>query len=84
MFWSFMVIFLLCNYGEQVTSEIEEIHDNLYDCDWYLFPIKEQRMMQLILVTAQQPINLQGFGNILLTRDTFKKVILRHNSHIIC
>lgn len=32
------------------------------------------KMMQLIMISAQRPVYFEGFGNILLTRETFKMV----------
>lgn len=74
IFWSFMSIFILCNYGQSVTNHFDLIYDGVCDCNWYLFPITDQRMIRLIMMKSQKPIIFKGFGNILLTREIFKKV----------
>lgn len=74
LFWSFLVILLLCNFGEQVSSEFELIYNDVYDCDWYTFPIEIQRMVLLIMVSSEKPAVFQGFGNFLLKRETSKMV----------
>lgn len=74
IFWSFMSIFILCNYSQNVTNHFDLINDGICRCDWYKFPHKVQQMIRLIMMKSQKPIIFIGFGNILLTRETFKKV----------
>lgn len=52
-----------------------ELNDEIYQCDWYLFPYHIQRMLPMILINTQQRVVLQGFGNIVFLRETFKEVI---------
>lgn len=77
MFWSFFMIFLHCNFGEIITNAFSDINEQLYQCDWYTFPLDIQRMQATILINTERPILLKGFGNILSTRDTFKRVNLQ-------
>lgn len=74
VFWSFFGFFLMCNFGEQVSNQLDAITDSIYECEWYSFPIEEQKMLLTVMIATQQPIIFNGFGNIQLTRDTFKKV----------
>lgn len=75
LFWSFAVVYIFCDGGEMFTAKFQDFNDELEKCDWYTFPIKFQRMHAILLVNAQQTVNIHGFGNILLTRDVMKKVI---------
>lgn len=74
IFWSFGQIFLFCNFAENVTSQFAELNDTFYQCDWYVFSPKVQRMLPTIMINAQQPVIVRGFGNILCTREVFKNV----------
>lgn len=72
--FSFGLVFIYCEIGEQVTARFDEINDTFYEMDWQLFPIATQRMMPTILMVAQNPVRFNGYGNIPAVRGTFKKV----------
>lgn len=74
IFWSLVANFLFCEFGESVTSQCNELNDALCQCEWYLFPIDLQRMFPIIMLTAQKPNILKGFGGVSLTREAFKNV----------
>ena len=74
VFWSFIFIFIFCNFGEMFTKNFNEVNYAMAECDWYQFPIDIQRHLPIILINTQQTVMLQGFGNIDLSRDTFKRV----------
>lgn len=58
-----------------VTQKFVEVNHGLFECDWYLFPIEIQRKyLPIILMNTQKTVKLRGFGNIDITRETFKKV----------
>lgn len=78
-FWPFASIFPVCEFGRrfEVSSRFEEINDATHQFDWYSFPIEIQNMLPIvynILNVAQQPVVFQGFGNIVCTLDSFKRV----------
>lgn len=75
MFWTFIFILMFCELGEMVCNQFEMFNDSLEQCNWYSLPIEMQQMMIIFMANAQQPTWISGFGNILCTRDTFKKVI---------
>lgn len=75
MFWTFAFVLIFCELGEMVTSQFDAFNDALERCNWYSFPIEIQQMMIIVLANAQQPITIRAFGNIICTRETFKKVI---------
>lgn len=72
--WSFGGILICCEFGEMVTNRFKAISDIIYDSDWYSFPMGIQRVLPTIMVAAQRPVVLMGFGNVPLTRENFKKV----------
>lgn len=72
--WSFIIIFFFCESGERLSGKFEAIDDELYECDWYLFPMEIQRMVLILLSGTHAPVLLRGFGNIVCTREAFKDV----------
>lgn len=70
---SFTQIFIFCDTSEQVTSRFIEI-DVYVICDWYKYDRDTCRLFPIIIANSQQPVILKGYGNILCTRETFKKV----------
>lgn len=77
IFWSFCAIYLICEFGENIFNRFDEIDSILYQCEWYKLPIEMKRLLTIILMSIQQPIVIQGFGNISLRRIMFKKVSTR-------
>lgn len=76
MFWSFVMIFAFCEMGELVSNQFNEFEMTLGQCKWYLFSLNLQRMCIIVLANAGQPTTVHGFGNIVCTRESMKKVIL--------
>lgn len=74
MFWSFFHIYIFCQFGEIVTGEFMELSEVIYQLDWYTFPPEIQRTLTTLLINAQQPVYFMGFGNIICTCETYKKV----------
>lgn len=72
--WSFVAIFIFCQFGEMVIDRFEKFHSELWQCDWYACPGEIQRMYLMFMVNAQQPAVIKGYANILCTREMFKKV----------
>lgn len=68
--------FLFCDFGQQVTNQFSEIDDMIYFCDWYTFPEEVQRILPIVMATAEQSVFLEGFANLMCTREAFKKVEL--------
>ncbi|XP_055297011.1 putative odorant receptor 71a [Sitodiplosis mosellana] len=73
MFWSFVLVLLYCDFGERVCGEFDAVHNTIEECDWYLFPIEIQKML-LTIMMADQPVVLKGFANVVITRETSKKI----------
>lgn len=63
-----MIVF--CDLRERVTGRFDEI--GVYNqCDWYLLPIREQRILPIIIVSMHI---LEAFGNIPFSRQTLERV----------
>lgn len=74
LFYAFAYTFLFCTFGEMVTHQFNVFSEELYMCDWYMFPLELQRMLIIFIANAQQPATVHGFGDTTCTRDTFKRV----------
>lgn len=68
------MIFLFCNFGEDITTQFKAIDHEIYECDWYLFPRKAQRILPTLVLSTQRPVIFRGFGNVVCTREAFKRV----------
>lgn len=73
-FSAFAPIFLFCELGDRITNETNEAYNEILRCEWYLAPIKVQKILPITLIGTQKPIYLSGFGNIVCTREAFKNV----------
>lgn len=74
MFWSFALIFIYCEFGERVSTGFSELNDAINQFNWYTFPIEIQRDLPIVMIFAQEPVVVSGFGNIACVRLTFKSV----------
>lgn len=84
IFWSFVAMFIFCNFGENMTNSFKNLNDSFCGCGWYSFPIDVQKMLPTICVAIQQPVVLMCYGNVLYTRETFKKVTFNHRNFNLC
>lgn len=73
--YSFVLLFILCELGERVRIRFEEIDNEINNMNWYLYPIKIQRMLPTMQMMSQQDVQLTAFGNFPCSRDNFKRVI---------
>ena len=73
---AFGTVLAICECSQYVSNAFEEIDDEIETFDWYLYSHKLQRMLPIILMAAQQPVELNYFGSFSAVRETFKKVSL--------
>lgn len=66
---------MFCEAGHMVGNRCVGFSDAIGQCKWYLFPIKIQQMLIIVMANSQNSTPIHGFGNILCSRETFKKVI---------
>lgn len=72
--WSFSFVFIYCELGQRVSEAFEEPYNAICQFRFDLFPLEIQRVLPIIILSAQPPIDLRGYGNISCTRDRFKRV----------
>lgn len=74
VFWSFTLIFGVCEFGERLSATFEKINDVFGQSAWYLFPRKAKLMLPTLMIIAQKPLYLHVFGRITCGRITFENV----------
>lgn len=74
-FWAFGQMLVFCNLGEIVTNQFCKINNTLYYCNWYTFPSRLQKILPIVMISAQELVVIQSFASLSCTRDAFKKVI---------
>lgn len=74
--WIFVLILMTTEFGERVTYNFDQFGMEFDRCEWNNLPIKMQRTYLIFLLDAQQPKNIQSYGDIMCTRKTLKQVIV--------
>lgn len=72
--WSVIIIFAACEIGERGIALFEKMENEINQFEWYLFPLRIQRMLPTILIVAQEQAIINCFGSIACTRQCFKEV----------
>lgn len=57
-----------------LSYQFRMFNEELWQRDWYLFPIELQRMLVIFMLDTEQSMIIRGYGNIKCTRDAFKGV----------
>lgn len=74
IFFSFLTIFFFCESAQQITAQFDEINDDIYQSNWHSYPLDVQKIILTVMIGTQQEIAVQGFGNLVFTRESFKRV----------
>lgn len=74
IFWSFVFVFFLCEFGERVSSGFEGLNETLNSLQWYSFPIEIQRMIPTAMIIFQAQTVIPIVGKISCSRYIFDKV----------
>lgn len=67
-------VFIACEFSQRVNNAFNELEEKITQLKWYRFPIKNKRMLPLIMGFLQQPVALECFGSIFCCREVFKNV----------
>lgn len=76
--WTCFATILFCEIGDIITNQFDLYEDELCQCNWYLFPMKMQKMCRIFMVIVQQPIKIRTYENKLCARVTAKEVIRKN------
>lgn len=83
MVWVLFLLFIACELGERVSNEFEELDDAISSFNWYKFPQNTCRILPLIQMCTQQPVQIKVFGKkISCTREIFQKVSTNQSNQI--
>lgn len=67
-------ILVICIFGQYQLDCFEGLNESIFMSEWYRFPVKSRRLLNAMLVAAQQPVYIRGFGSGACTRESFKEV----------
>lgn len=73
-FWSFSLVFLICEFGQMLTDHFDQLGDAITDCDWTLFPKGIQKILPIVIQNTQREVVLETFENAACNRESFKMV----------
>lgn len=74
LFLILSTILLFCELCQRITDHFDNIHGEIYQCDWYEFPMNVKRILPTILNGTQYSFVLSGIGNTEYSCEAFKKV----------
>lgn len=72
--YAFGLVFTVCELCQNVSDIFNEIDVVINEFDWLSFPIEIQRLLPIVIITEQQPIDFKFFGSITSSRESFKQV----------
>ncbi|XP_031619487.1 putative odorant receptor 85d [Contarinia nasturtii] len=75
LFWTFCLLFLNCYRGEEVTGAFEEVADEFYQCEWFSFPNKLQRIIPILTINGQQPVKITAYGGYSCSHERFQTIV---------
>ena len=72
--YAYGVVLGNCELGQQASNAFDGIDIKIETFDWYLFSLEIQRMLHIILIEAQENVEIKCFGSISVSRETATKV----------
>lgn len=63
-----------CFYADQVTNRFASLGDSLYQLEWYRFPTKVQKDLQIVLALCNETIYIEGYFNARFSRPKLQAV----------
>lgn len=73
-FYSFGFVFVVCELCERVTHGFNEINTIFSKHTYFLYPSEIQRLLPIMIIFTQQPMDFELFGSITCSRESFKLV----------
>lgn len=75
-FTAIAAMFACCEIGQRTSNMFEEICDEFGKFNWYRFPNEINRLLPVILLEVQEPVEFEVFGSITASRVLLRKVNL--------
>lgn len=73
-FYGFCAVFIACELGQNLSKAFNGISSKVEQLDWYLLPPQSKRILLIIIAVSDEPVTLECFGSISLSRDVFGRV----------
>lgn len=83
MICAFGIVLFVCEVGQRISDTFDIFDDTIEKFDWYSFPIEINQILLMIIMMAQQPVELECFGSFSANRGTLKKVSIPLNIHFV-
>ncbi|XP_051153472.1 odorant receptor 94a-like [Leptopilina boulardi] len=68
-------IFIYCLFGEEMTRKSLSITNEIYQMDWNSLSVQTKQKLIIIMMRASRPIQLNGVVVVVLSIETFCKII---------
>lgn len=68
------LFYLLCRFGENVTTALNKLDYSVYERSWYLYPLEFRQYVVFMMMAAQKPIYFEGVARLQCSRADFKLV----------
>ncbi|XP_017058317.1 odorant receptor 85f [Drosophila ficusphila] len=72
---SAMQVYLVCYYGQQVLDLSSQVAHAVYNHDFHDASIAYKKILLIIIIRAQQPVQLSAMGYLPISLDTFKQLM---------
>lgn len=72
--YAFGLVFTICELGQLLSNNFDEISEIFEQYDWYLFSEETNQRLLTITMILQQSIALECFGSLECGHEAFKKV----------
>lgn len=69
-----VVTFVYCHLSSQTTTYLLSVNDIIYDCDWFMLPMKQQKLIILPMQRSQRAFYFNGLGLVNCSSMTFLSV----------
>lgn len=78
VFWSFVIIYGVCEFGQEVSNAFDDIRYEISQLQWYRLSTHIQQVLPTILIVAQKSVDIHVFGSIACDYVTFKQVSFKY------
>lgn len=67
-------ILVICIFGQYQLDHFEGLTESFFMNEWYRFPVKSRKLLNVMLLAAHRPVYIRGFGSGACTHESFKEV----------
>lgn len=71
-----LIVFIICNFGNELTNYFEDVAENFYGMDWHMLPLDMQKHWPMMIALGQKDVELRTFGSNCFNRVLFMKVYM--------